>query len=102
MFEGVVFDSRRARDSFVLFLRQKLDLGLDHEDAVEMFYNAAITPWLRMSLDLQIVNPGLQKTLNSSGTSLKNVDTAVIGGVRMYIRLTILVTENYALLLAKR
>jgi hypothetical protein len=39
-----------------------------------------------MSLDLQIVNPGLQKQLNSSGTSLKNVDTAVIGGVRMYLR----------------
>lgn len=29
-----------------------LDLGLDHEDVVEIFYNAAITLWLRMSLDL--------------------------------------------------
>jgi hypothetical protein len=39
-----------------------------------------------MSLDLQIINPALKKTLNSSGTALKNVDTSVVGGVRMYIR----------------
>jgi porin len=50
-----------------------------------MFYNAAITPWLGMSLDLQVINPGLQKMLNSSN-NLQNVDTAVVGGVRMYIR----------------
>jgi carbohydrate-selective porin OprB len=56
------------------------------DDAVEMYYNASITRWLRMSLDLQVVNPALKKTLNSSGTGLKNVDTAVVGGVRMYIR----------------
>jgi porin len=56
----------------VPLLRQTLDLGLDHEDALEMFYNTTVTPWLRMSLDLQIVDLGLQKTLNSSGTSLKN------------------------------
>ena len=39
-----------------------------------------------MSLDLQVINPRPQKTLDSSGTALKNVDTAVVGGVRMYIR----------------
>ena len=38
-----------------------------------------------MSLDLQVIDPGLKKTLSSSG-GLKNVDTAVVGGVRMYIR----------------
>jgi hypothetical protein len=51
-----------------------------------MFYNAAITQWLRMSLDLQVINTGLQKTLSDDRNSLKGVDTAVVGGVRMYIR----------------
>jgi hypothetical protein len=49
-------------------------------------YNAALTSWLRMSLDLQIVNPGLQKAVNSTGTGLQNIDTAVVGGVRVYVR----------------
>jgi hypothetical protein len=58
---------------------------------VEMLYNVAITQWLRMSLDLQIIDPGQKKTLNPggtvlSGTALKDVDTAVMGGFRMYIR----------------
>jgi porin len=83
---GVGWARTKLSDKLVPFLRQTLDLGLDHEDAVEMFYNAAITQWLRMSLDLQIINPALQRTLNSSGTALKNVDTAVVGGVRMYVR----------------
>jgi hypothetical protein len=67
-------------------MRDRFHLGLKHEDAFEAFYNAAITQWLRMSLDLQVVNPALQKTLSSDGNSLKGVDTAVVGGVRMYIR----------------
>ena len=83
---GVAWSRTQFSDNFVPFLRQRLHLGLDHEDAVEIFYNAAITQWLRMSLDLQIVDPALKKTLNSSGTALTNVDTAVVGGVRMYIR----------------
>jgi len=83
---GVGWARTKFSNNLVPFLRQTLDLGLDHEDAVEMYYNVSITRWLNMTLDLQIVNPALQKTLNSSGTSLKNVDTAVVGGVRMYIR----------------
>ena len=83
---GVAWARTQFSNNFVPFLRQTLNLGLDHEDAVEMFYNAAITPWLRMSLDLQVVDSGLQKRLNSSGTRLTNVDTVVVGGVRMYIR----------------
>ena len=83
---GVGWARTKLSDKLVPFLRQTLDLGLDHEDAVELFYNAAITRWLRMSLDLQIVNPALNKALNGSGTALKNVDTEVVAGVRMYMR----------------
>jgi porin len=82
---GVGWARTEFSNNFLPLLRQSLKLGLDHEDAVEIFYNAAVTQWLRMSLDLQVVNPGLQKMLNSSN-QLQNVNTAVVGGVRMYIR----------------
>jgi Carbohydrate-selective porin, OprB family len=72
--------------NFVPFLHQQLDLGLDHDDVVEMDYNAALTAWLSATLDLQIVNPALEKAVNASGTGLKNVDTAVVGGIRLYVR----------------
>ena len=70
---------------FVPFLREKLDLGLDVEDAVEIYYNAAITPWFNVGLDLQIVDSALNKTLNSSN-QLVNMGTAVVGGLRAYLR----------------
>ena len=83
---GIGWARTQFSDNFVPLLRERFHLGLDQEDAVEMFYNAAITQWLRMSLDLQVINPGLQKTLSDDRNSLKGVDTAVVGGVRMYIR----------------
>jgi porin len=83
---GVGWARTQFSDNFVPFLRRSLDLGLDHEDAIEMFYNASITQWLNVSLDLQVIEPALKKMLGSSG-QLKNVDTAVVGGVRMYVRL---------------
>lgn len=92
------FDPGRPRDTFgigwartefsgdfVPFLRQRLALGLDREDAIEMYYNASLTRWLNATLDLQIVNPGLKKTLDSSGR-LTDVNTAVVAGLRIYAR----------------
>jgi hypothetical protein len=75
----------RLTGDFVLFLRQRLDLGLSVEDAVAMYYNAAITPWLIMAADLQILDSALNKTPGSSG-QLVNMGTAVVGGLRMYVR----------------
>jgi porin len=72
--------------NFVPFLRDQLGLGLDHDDVVEMFYNAAVTAWLGATVDLQIVNPALKKAVSSSGTGLRDVETAVIGGLRFYVR----------------
>ena len=83
---GVGWAHTQFSDNFLPFLRERLHIGLEHEDAFEMFYNAAITQWLRMSLDLQVINTGLQKTLSADRNSLNGVDTAVVGGVRMYIR----------------
>ena len=70
---------------FVPFLRQALNLGLQHEDAIEMYYNAAISKWLYLSPDLQIIDPALKKTLDPSGR-LTNVDTIVVGGIRLWAR----------------
>ena len=39
--------------AFVPFLRQQLNLGLQHEDAIEMYYNAALTQWLNLTADLR-------------------------------------------------
>ena len=85
---GVGWARTELSNNFLPFLRQTLDLGLDREDAVEMYYNAQLTRWLNMSLDLQVIDPALNKALASSGLSsgLKNVDTVVVGGVRMYVR----------------
>ena len=49
-----------------------------------MYYNAAITHWLNLT-DLQIINPGLTKTLNGSG-GLTSVNTAVVAGARLRVR----------------
>jgi porin len=46
-------------NDFVPFLRQHLNLGLENEDALEMYYNAPLTPWLTATADLQIVDPAL-------------------------------------------
>jgi porin len=72
-------------DNFVPFLRQQLQLGLEHEDAIELYYNFAVTAWLNATVDLQVVEPGLTKKLNSSGR-LEEVDTAVVFGLRLYVR----------------
>ena len=48
---------------------------LEDEQGVEMYYNIAVTPWLHVSPDLQIINPG------KSSSS----DTAVVAGIRVRI-----------------
>lgn len=72
-------------DDFVPFLRQQLDLGLDHEDAVEIYYNAEITPWMSVSPSFQVVNSGMDKTLGENG-NLVNLDTAAMFFLRTHIR----------------
>ena len=61
---GIGWARTELSDNFVPVPASAARLGLDHEDAVELYYNAAITKWLRISLDLQVINPGLQKTLS--------------------------------------
>jgi len=82
---GIGWAHTQLSGNFVPFLRQRLDLGLSKEDAVEMYYNASITKWLTATLDLQIISPALKKTLGSAG-QLENVNTSVVAGLRLYAR----------------
>ncbi len=82
---GIGIARTEFSSAFVPFLRQQLNLGLQHEDAIEMYYNAAITSWLNATADLQIINPGLKRALSSSG-QLTSVDTAIVAGARLRVR----------------
>jgi porin len=51
---GVGWSRIDFSDMFIPFLRDTL--GVEHEDAVELYYNVAVTRWLGLSVDLQIAN----------------------------------------------
>ena len=53
-----------------------------------MYYNVAVTGWLEATLDLQIINNALTRTLNASAGRLETIGTTVVPGVRLYIRLS--------------
>jgi porin len=82
---GMGWARTEISDNYLSFLRQQLRLGLEREDAVELYYNASITSWLNATLDLQVIRPALTKKLDSSG-QLENVDTTVVAGLRLYVR----------------
>jgi porin len=82
---GIGWAHTEFSDNFVPFLRSTFNLGLDHEDAVELYYSASVTPWLTMSPSLQVINSGLNKTLDSS-SNFKNLDTTYLAGVRVGTR----------------
>ncbi len=82
---GIGLGRTQFSSDFVPFLRQRLNLGLQHEDAIEMYYNIAVTHWLNVTADLQIINPGLKKAINEFG-QLARVDTAAVAGARLRVR----------------
>ncbi len=73
-------------DHFVPYLRDRFNLGLDHEDVVELYYKASITPWLSITPSLQVVSQGLNKVFNASAPGFEDLDTAYIAGVRVGVR----------------
>jgi len=90
---GLGWARTQYSSEFVPFLRQQLGLGLNVENAIELYYSAVVTPWLNVTADLQIVQSALKKTLGPSVTvgplsvpTLVNMDTAVVGGLRAYVR----------------
>ena len=83
---GIGWARTELSGNFFPLLRQQLRLGLGHEDAIEMYYNAAITPWVSAAFDLQIINQALERTLDASGSQLRDMNTAVVLGLRLYAR----------------
>ena len=56
-------------------------LPVQADQAVELFYNIAVTPWFRLTPDLQVLIPGRERKLLPPGP----IDTAVVVGVRAKI-----------------
>ena len=55
-------------------LPQLVQRGARNEQGVEFYYNVAVTPWLHITPDLQVLSP-----------ARKSVDTTVVAGVRVTI-----------------
>jgi porin len=72
-------------DDFVPFMRDRFDLGLDHEDAIEVFYNVSVTPWLSVSPNFQFIAPALDRTVDSNG-NFEDLDDIYLAGVRIGVR----------------
>src|SRR5499426_2943249 len=83
---GIGWARTELSGNFFPFLRQQLRLGLGHEDAIELYYNAEITHWLGAALDLQIIDQALERQLKGAGTQLSDLNTAVVLGLRVYSR----------------
>jgi porin len=81
---GIGWSRVNISANFLPFLRSKVDLGLNHENAAEMYYDASLTPWLGATADLQIIDSALKKHLDSSGR-LQNMDTTVVAGLRILV-----------------
>lgn len=82
---GIGWARTKFSNDFVPYLRRTFNLGLDHEDVIELYYNAAITPWLSLSPSLQVIFPALDKTLDDNG-NFESLDTTYMVGVRAGIR----------------
>lgn len=88
---GIGWARTQFSDNFAPFLRERLSLGLEREDVVEMYYNAAVTPWMNVGLDLQVIKPGLSRLPNAGGSVgegnlLRSSQTTVVGGLRLQAR----------------
>ena len=58
-----VFFRFGASDGVANAIKYAYNLGLGHEDAIEMYYNAVFAPWLSATLDLQIIDQALERRL---------------------------------------
>lgn len=83
---GIGFSRTEFSDYFVPYLRDRFDLGLDHEDAVELYYSISVAPWLTVSPSIQAVRSGMTRMLDANH-DFQDLDTTWLVGVRVGIRL---------------
>jgi len=62
---------------------------LRDEYGVEAYYNFAITPWMKLTPDIQIIRPAKSKLSISSGPppviNKASIDTATVLGLRLQV-----------------
>jgi len=63
---------------------------LRDEWGVEVFYNVALTPWLLLTPDLQVIGPSQKRKFTGKGTdpgtvSGSHIDTAIVLGLRLQL-----------------
>jgi porin len=83
---GIGVARTQFSSSLFPFLRQQLNLGLQREDAIEMYYNMAVTPWMNVTSDIQIVDSGLNRAVSPTTGRLASIDTVVVAGARLRVR----------------
>jgi porin len=83
---GIGLARTQFSSAFLPFLRQQFNLGLQREDAIEMYYNMAVTPWLNLTSDLQIVGSGLNQAISPTTGQLTGIDTVVVAGARIRVQ----------------
>jgi porin len=64
--------------------------ALRDEQGFEAYYNIAVTPWMRLTPDIQIIRGAQRNTVstNTAGTSIvgmKSIDTATVLGLRLQL-----------------
>ena len=60
---------------------------LRNEDGFEAFYSVAITPWILLAPDIQVIRPAQkQKIATTSPLSLQGINTATVLGVRLQMQ----------------
>jgi porin len=57
-------------------------LPIQPDNAVELYYNIAVTPWFHLTPDLQVLVPARERTLPPNA---QGIDTAVVVGIRAKI-----------------
>jgi porin len=60
---------------------------LRDEQGFEAYYNCALTPWMRLTPNIQIIRPAQKDLLTADGTGItrKNIDTVTVLGVRLQV-----------------
>ena len=80
---GYVWNRIRVYPVFIAGRQLRTNLlPIGNDQAVELFYNFAVTPWFNVAPDLQVVLPAREETLPPNRES---IDTALVLGVRAKI-----------------
>jgi porin len=61
---------------------------LRDESGFEAFYNIAITPWMQLTPDIQVIRPSQKEVVNRTGLitlDRKSIDTATVLGLRLQL-----------------